>query len=278
MEHDESQNQNQQTTSTENQDQGTQTSTVQDGSQSTENHNQVVPPVQNANQDDLNNARESNQDIIRLYDQVLREQQQELARLRQEREERNKPAPLSADEQKQRFFSNPMDVLREEISNAVKPLMDFTQTFKQQSEYDKLKDKYRNDPRYSQLFPHIESYVDQILANSEKNEQTLRTAVLVAIGAAQTGEIKIPVGNNGGRQTAPQNTPPNNNNQNPNNMTVPAHLRSTPPAVPVNNNNNQKPVLTELEKRLARERGMSEDEWARFRDMPSHEVANAEVK
>lgn len=263
MEPNEPQNQNQQTTSTEQNLETQNTSTTQVGNQSTEAQTQT-----SGLQNEFAAAQDSNKDIINLYDQVLREKEAELQRLRNEVSEKNKPAPLSADEQKQRFFNNPMDVLREEMTKAMAPVLEITQQFRSQSTYDNLKQRYRNDPRYAQIFPRIEGYVDQIMSTAEKNENTLKTAVLVAIGALQTGEIKDTTpAQNQNRQT------PTNDNQQHNNMTVPAHLRSTPPSMPTNDNRPQKPVLTELERRLAKERGMSEEDWALFRDMPSNTVA-----
>ncbi len=243
-------------------------STITDQTPSTEIVEEIPPQTnQNPQQSELDRARSSNTEVIAVYDQVLREQAEELRRLREEVTRRNAPPPPTSDEQKQRFFNNPMDVLREEIQAGIAPILEITKGFKAQTEYDVIKNKFKNDPRYAEIFPSIESYVDQIMAKSEKTETNMRTAVLVAAGALQTGEIPRQSSNNPAPKV-PVNT---NTNTNQNTQVTPAHLRSTPPAPPVPDN-KPKIVMTELERRLAREQRMTDEEYVRFRDMRPGDV------
>lgn len=256
----ENQNQDQQTTSTE--------QNTEVGDQSTEVNNETENQSQNQNQN------QPDQNIIALYDNVLREKEAELQRLRDQltAQPQTPPTPPpTAEEQRQRFFNNPMDVLREEIQTAVSPLLEFTKGIKKETEYDRLKNKYKADPRYTEVFPHIEGYVDQIMSRSEVNDANIRTAILVAIGALHSGEISSAGTSNG---SSPQNRQPLQNNNQPKTVVTPPHLRSTPPAAPKSNKSQQAPVLTELEKRLAREKGMSPEEYVKFRDAKAGEVLN----
>lgn len=227
-------------------------------SQSTEAQTQTPQePVQDSKQ------------IMNLYDQVIREKDAQIRRLLEEQQQQAQPQtpPLSADEQKNRFFNEPMNVIREEINRSVAPLLEFTKKFNQQNVYTELKGRYKNDPRFAQIFPQIEATVDSIMANSEVNEQNMYAAILSAIGMLTTGLIPGGAPNTTSTPTAPTTSqtpkPP---------VTTPAHLRPTAPAAP---QKQKAPVrqLTENERRLARMHGMTPEQYIAYMELDSTQVA-----
>ena len=260
----EDQNSNQQTTST------GETQNLED--QSTEVTTETEDQVENQNDTQSESKPAVNKPdpaILALYDNVLREKEAELQRLRDQLETKPVVPELTPDEQKQKFFNNPMDVLRQEINAALSPLLDFASGVRKETEYDRLKTRFKNDARYSDVFPQIEGYVDQIMSKSEMTDQNMRTAILVAIGALHSGEI-VPTATQTSTQTTTQT-----NNTNQNRIVTPPHLRSSPPNAPKTTKKSNV-VLTELEKRLARERGMSESDYIKFRDAKPSEVINVQ--
>jgi len=215
-----------------------------------------------------------NQDLIRIYDQVLAERERDNRQLQEriqklEAEKSAPPADPTAD--RNAIFERPREIIRDEVNKAIAPLIDAVSVFRNDSLADQYLRKYANDPRFRDVWPIIEPHIRNAMGNirGEINDQAVMTLVLGAIGAYHAGFItdsrpKPPA--------SPTPTPPNNSTTRLD-MNTPPHLR--PSAPPVADPTPAKPKrreLTENEKRLARMKGMSDDKYLDYLEMPSNRV------
>jgi hypothetical protein len=187
--------------------------------------------------------------LLSAYSAVLGEKDQEIARLRAQVEQTQRtPEPtLTPEEQSKQFFETPLDLIRKEIANAVKPLNDFVAVTKRDTEYANLKTQMRADPRFNRL-SEIEARFDAMMKTSPLDPNTMIGAYYAILGMmVSTGELS--------------NTPTPTPTPTPASaVNTPAHLRPssvTPAATP-------KPTrrqLTENEKRLARASNLTDDQY-----------------
>jgi hypothetical protein len=167
-------------------------------------------------------------------------------------------------EEEQSFFSTPKsatrDLIREELSTQLAPLMSFVGSFPKRTALDTIKDQIRQDPRFGAILTENETYIDQMLQGAEPTEANVKSALLTVYGAKQMGLINSPTINNPpvNAPTINGNPPPN---QQPANMTIPPHLRPSAPAAPRDESKQPVKPLTENEIRLAREWGMTAEEY-----------------
>jgi len=216
----------------------------------------------------------------------LRTAEAENTRLRNagQQSELNPPIPT---ETAGDFWQNPaaniQKLIREETQRAVKPLYDFKTQMERQSGYDGLKSRFKNDPRYAEIFPKIEGMVDQMMTGAEANDQNMQLAVLSAIGSVVTGQVPgvqlTPAnGQQQQQQTQVTGAPPSNQPQQQQGRVItPAHLRSTPVTLQPENNAPATRDLTELEARLAKERGLNKEEYLQWLDLPATQVATSTI-
>lgn len=172
-------------------------------------------------------------------------------------------------EDAQAFFAKPheqvRDIVRREIAEAVAPLKEFTQSLGRESAYDKLKNTFRNDAQFKDIFPEIEGAVDTMVSKQkgEINQSTMMTIVLSAIGAKHvTGGFK-PTSNEIAAAIAAPTAKVDS--------VTPPHLRPAPPRAPAGNQGNEK-TYSENEKRLMREQGFTPAQWEAANALNSNEV------
>ena len=198
--------------------------------------------------------------------------EEELAEARRKLEEKNAPPEeelTSAD-----MLNNPnkfIDALDRKVSrrfeDSIKPLNDFRNQFQQTSELERIKNKFRKDPKFADILTYAEHIVDEGMAKAQPTEANMR-ALLVAIkGAEALGEFTLDIPEDVKKQRETNTNRSTGTNQ----MNEPAHLRPNPPAAP----RNQQPSKTtrqpnELEKRLMRENGFKTfDEFLEWQNMDS---------
>lgn len=234
--------------------------------------------------------------LLELYEQNLREAHQNSQRLQSELDRRDREAAAQAagappnvpDINPSEFWNKPLphiaQIIREETRKAVQPLYDFKEQIENETRYERLKTKFRNDVRYREIFPKIEGVVDQMVLNSgaEVNDALLNATILSAIGALHTGQlpgIELDVGT--GRQPANRNGEPpprTGESREATRVITPPHLR--PNAAPQITGGDAKPKLrdlTELEDRLRRENNQTKEEFLQWLDLPSTEVATSTI-
>ncbi|HEX9430477.1 MAG TPA: hypothetical protein VF944_08880 [Candidatus Bathyarchaeia archaeon] len=231
-------------------------------------------------QEELDRAKQ----LIAAQDQVIRDMNAQITQRMRGVDERVRkleaPAP-DADELNQEFWKNPIGamqtLIQEELKRTVGPLNDFRVRTEGASAYDRMKAGLK--AQYGDIWPHIEgtidSFVEQaVAAGNEVNNQLLGVAALAASGAYYRGQlpgVAAPT-------TTPRPTPPQPPTTEPT-VVTPPHLRPSAPTVPGTEAGTKKErrELTENERRLARERGQSPEQYLDWLDVPPEEVVRSQI-
>lgn len=175
---------------------------------------------------------------------------------------------IDPEEEKKKFYENPMGVIRDEMRKIVQPLFEEARQLRAMNERgDKLtsaKSRVRGNPAVAQYWtPDVESAVDQILSsgNVEINDDTVLAATVQAVGmSALSGKLNIKQADG-----APAVTP--------------AHVRIQNPTAPKTPDNTpQRPPLTEHERFMMRMNGIkTEEEWHQFMTAPASEITTNKI-
>jgi hypothetical protein len=171
----------------------------------------------------------------------------------------------------------PEQLISREVKKSVQPLLDEFSQFRlanQQTQYQVIKNQFRQLPQISPYFTQLEPYIDQEMQGKEPTVQNLHAATAKVIGMAMLQSN--PQQNN--QQPQFQQQPPQQN-QNPNqNPMLPPQVRpSNPPAPTRNGPNKPNRQLTELEKRVAREQGLSEEQYLEWLDVDPAQVVKSRI-
>lgn len=221
---------------------------------------------------------------VKALEDALRDQQRQIQEFQNAstRKEPEAKTELSAEDARQQFFTNPLAVLNErdarllnDMRETIKPLIEVAKSFRGDgTPYGKLKNRFKANPQYAQLLsdPLVEQAVDKIMESADPTDPNMLQAVLSAVGMKSAGMlgmlgIEAPT-------PAPVSPSPNGNTI----MTSPAHLRPSAPPLP--NPASGKPAqrqLTENEKRICRERNMSEADFLAWMDVPPSQVVNSKI-
>jgi hypothetical protein len=209
---------------------------------------------------------------LNLYQQTIREQGRELSKLtRQIDEMRTAPPrpqlpPKSVEDEAKEYFTSPRTVIREELKETVKPLVDFVSSFRQENEYEKIKNRLRADPQFKRVLEIGEAYIDQSMQGQPVSEDAVRAVALSVAGAAALGMLP------GASITETQPKP----KQQGGNVNIPPNIRpSAPPQSPEPKQTVRE--LTENERRLARENKMSPEEYLAWLEADSIDVATSDI-
>lgn len=206
-------------------------------------------------------------EIKTSYNQLFQDQQAEIRRLQAQVSAPPAPVQRDLEQDKQLLFDDPRRLLREEIAEQNKPIMDFMNSFQRQQSIDMFKSQMRNDAmgRFK--------YLDKVSDFFDRAVQGLNIVNADSVVAAYNLALGNYVSNGGNliENTAPSIPPANPN------VPIPPHIR---PAAPIREVSSRatKPVLTEAERKIARINNMSDEDFVKFRDMPASQVAIPEAK
>jgi hypothetical protein len=178
-----------------------------------------------------------------------------------------KPDPTA---QAKEFFADPIGTIRRELADSVKPLMDFTKTVKDESEYGKLKTQFKSDTRFKDFLsdPTVEATIDKLMEGNPPTPQALYSVILSVKGAQEFGEMPKPTSPKPGE---PAKVP---------DVTVPPHMRpSSPPGVLEDPSKKKEETreLTENETRLCKETGMTKEEYLRWLEEEAEGVPTSKI-
>jgi hypothetical protein len=261
---------------------------TQDVEDTTQKGDGQSPQTQQTNTQQAPPTDDKTSQLMNLYAERMKEQQREIDRLRQQQEkiqeqQNSQPAApsLTPDQARERFFNDPLGVLQEqqnnikkELQETVKPLLEFAQSFKRESAYEGAKTKVKQNPMVAaQWDPAIESFMDQAVSSGQVNtdEQTLLGVAIQAIGLKAVGMLP-------GSQPQQSNNPTPTPTPTPTNVTHnPPNIRPSAPPAPNRTQQNRPRQLTELEKRLAREQGMTEAQYLDWLAVDATEVVDATI-
>lgn len=176
--------------------------------------------------------------------------------------------------------------INQDIQRQTAPLNEFVAQQRKQQEYVMNKNRVRmTNPNIAPAFPiggPIEQQLDQAFLsqpNFDISENgiflkiTSMVGTLLLSGALNNNQNNNNNQNQNQNQNNNQNNNSNNNQNNQNNM-MPPHLRPSGTAIH-QNNNNQNVQLNENERRIARESGMTNEEFATMRDTPPNKAEAA---
>ncbi len=208
-----------------------------------------------------------------LYMETIREQGAKLNELSAKVE--SLPTTVTPEptqqERANKFYSDPEAAINAAIEKAIAPLKNFVTTFKSESAYDRLKNKFKADPRFKETIEKYEPFIDQAMAKNEPNDNNMIGVLSGIVGAATLGLLATP------SAPAPTTTSAANNGE-PTTVITPPHIRPTPSATPRPQDDKPKRrQLTENEKRLAREKGMSEEVFHQWLEADKEDVATSRI-
>lgn len=223
--------------------------------------NNPPPDNQPANNNPTGHTNNEPDDAT-LLRAALAEQHQQMNAMRSQLEQLTKqsaPPQPTIEELNQRYFTDPVGVVRNEIQTAIEPLIELRRQFTRDTELTRIKAQLKRDPQLGRLFSgEVEGIYDQIMAQNEPREDLAKAALLSAIGYAAASN-KLP------DQNTNKDLPKPNANDAPNaqqpKMNTPAHLKPSGNPAPQNNDKPSRRQLTESEKLLARRKGMTDEQW-----------------
>lgn len=230
------------------------------------------------------------QRLIASQDALLREQQQELARLRQSqrglegRVQAIETPPPSREDQNARFWKDPVgvvgDLINSELKKTVDPINQMLHAGRAETEYDRMKKDLKG--QFEAEWPYIEGEIDRFVtaaaeAGNKITPELLNVAALASTGAMARGLLPgpsniAPAPSNGQPPVTPPQAPRND-------MTTPPHLRPSAPPAPSNERGQptQRRELSENERRLARERNMSPEQFLDWLEVPPDQVVHSQI-
>lgn len=230
--------------------------------------------------------------LLSVYGRTIQAQRDELANTNkkvQDLDERitaaTPPAPTDVSRAKSYFddpVGNTRQLIREEINAAIAPLKEFVQSVAPQTEYDRLKAEVKNDPIFTKIFAAAEGHIDNQVRGALRNQapgskptlDLVKAAALAVAGAASMGMLPdVNMGGNGGGNGNPPPTPTNTQPEGQRPVYSPPHLRpSAPPAPAGRNDEGPKYEFSELERRIMREDGLTEEQFLAGMNMNARDV------
>lgn len=228
-----------------------------------------------------------NPDYVRALEDTLRENNRQIQLLQDQVERRPAapatPAPtLTPEEERNAFFNNPKgetrNIVAEEMGKQLAPLLEFVKQVPRPGN-ETLKNRIKYDPRYASYFsqdPLVEQAFDAVVANTPRVDEGVAHAIMSqVIGWQVTGQLRtvlglpnVPVTT----QPAPTPTPTTMPNQ-----PAPPYMPPTAPATPRTTPTKSVRELTENERRLARERGMSPEQYLQWLEVPADQVVRSDI-
>ncbi len=234
--------------------------------------------------------------LIETQNNVIREMRQAQQRLEQRIDQISQPPaapavpePTTAEKDK-KFWESPSAMIKEEMKTAVEPLYEFVNEMKSGTDYDRAKALLKEDPTFGPVLIKAESYVDELMKNQEPTIANLKVVLYGIRGAAEMGELdglsfKEQAANAAADLGIVPTTPvaaPTEVPTQPTEVdmsTVPAHLKPSAPTPPQASKKRtiDPNKFSENERRLARERGMSLEDYADWLEVPADEVVSTKI-
>lgn len=222
--------------------------------------------------------------LLSVYAGTIREQKGAIEQLQRDvatvRSRQDAPPAPDAAKLNKEFYERPMemvtDIVRKEVSAAIAPLTDFVRGASARTEYDRIKDELKADPRVKQVFDVAEWYIDGLVtrqadAGAKITRDTVVAAVAGVRGAVELGWLDL----GGAPAPAPAPAPPASPPATGPQMFTPPHLRpSAPPAPGPLDKKPELRDLTENEERLRRENRMTKEEFLAGLDMAARDVVD----
>jgi hypothetical protein len=194
------------------------------------------------------------------YDNVLREKEAESRRLAAELAEARRPKPENGNvDPAAELLANPRKLIQEEINIGLAPIRSFIAGIQGNDTYSQLKARWMgSNPNDAENFKRFEREIDHVMktSNAPMTPEALTFAFSAIIGAAYRE----------GKLNQTSNTPSNREENREERELPPAQIPSRTPAPERQQPVAKKGKITEAERSLARMRGMSDEDYIKFRD------------
>lgn len=219
------------------------------------------PPESGIQISDEAKAREARDNAILAK---LREQDETIKAQNAKIEELSKKPEVPIGDQNKEFWNNPVGALDKALKDTVAPLIEFRNEFKATETYNRIKNEAKNDARLKDFLaqPGVEQQMDQLMAkNPTPTHESFGATLMGLRGAMELGVVPKPVTTEPLKKADEPPKPPIDM------TTLPPHLR--PSAPPARTGANDAPKLRELnenERRLARERHLSDADYIELTD------------
>lgn len=191
----------------------------------------------------------------------------------------NAPPPPDLTKLNKDFFQAPhtemQKLIRTELEATVKPLIEFKEQVQGQNEYDRVKNKFKGNPKFKEFIaqPGVEEMIDSAMAGNQPTENAVYGVIAGIKGAMELGDIPKP----GGQQ------PPAGGGRSPSDISVPPHLRPSAPPLPEGKEKVDDKMkarvdaATENERRLAKENHMSIEQYFEFQSLDGMSVPSSKI-
>lgn len=230
-------------------------------------------------QDQLTDAQKLR--IFEIQQKTVREQgarlsnlQKEFDELKVKREEEIKP---TQEESAKAFYQDPVKMMKEALAEAIAPLNRFKDKFESDSEYDKIKRGLKANPTYAEHLsdPQFEAIVDELISEGQKmggevSENMVLASIKHTIGSIAVGEIVLDK-----KSTKEDKTETESKEEK--DKVIPPYLQSSSPPFKTKGREKEYRDLTENEARLAKERGMSKEQYLEWLVVDSNDVIDSKI-
>lgn len=231
--------------------------------------------------------------MIAAQEAALRDMHRQNAELTQRMREfdgrikRVEAPPVSPADMNERFWKDPVGVIHEvitqELKTTVAPLNEFVSRTRSETAYDRMKAGLKE--QYKDIWSRIEPSIDEFVRGAaekgtEVNEQLLNIAALTATGALYRGLLPDSPAPAAPSAPAPAalaaGTPPPPSAGTA--VVTPPHLRPSAPAAPGHEApRTETRPLTENERRLARARNQTDEEYLAWLDVKPEDVVRSRI-
>ena len=220
--------------------------------------------------------------IFDIQQKTVREQgarlsatERELAELKLQKEEAAKP---TIEEAAKAFYANPAKMIEEALEKAIAPLNAFKDRFESDSEYDRIKKGLMSNPIFAQHLsnPQFAQIVDEIVLEGQRtgaaiNKDSVVAVIKHTIGEIAVGDIVInPVKGTEVEGKTDLETKEGD-------KVIPPYLQPSSPPQKKKSDEKHYRDLTENEARLARERGMTKEQYLDWQEIDPSEVIDSKI-
>jgi hypothetical protein len=197
--------------------------------------------------------------------------------------------PEPPEQANEHFWKDPVGRMRKEIQDQIQPIVELVGGLNENSGYAAIKAQVAaENPAFKVALERAPDLIEQTMEGKPKTAENLRASILVVRGAVDSGLVPgVSFKEEAQNQFANQNQPPANQQPvvtptttsgNDKMNQLPPHLRPSAPSPPANPEESKNyRELSENEKRLAREQGMTDQQYLDLIAIPPHEVVTTDI-
>ncbi|KKM85637.1 hypothetical protein LCGC14_1287040 [marine sediment metagenome] len=248
---------------------------------------QILKSTQKDQSTEVKSGELSDAQKLKIYEiqsKTVREQgarlsatEKELAELRAAKEEAAKP---TVEESAKSFYADPTKAIKDALALAIAPLNEFKDRIESETSYDRIKKNLMANPVYAQHLGNAQfsAVVDALVAEGQKTTGQVTEAMVEAtikhtIGSVVTGDIVLtPVKGSETNETLTTDRAKEEETK-----LIPPYLHPSSPPFRKADDKKQYRDLTENEARLAKERGMTKEQYLDWLVVDPSDVIDSKI-